>query len=91
MVGVAAIVLTFQTLLATFSEKFIKEGTTLERLATDSCVQEATSLEGKFDVIIASHLLKKHVTQSFVRLDTLPTALISPSFLTARRLGQSDG
>ena len=41
--------------------------------------------EGLFDVIIAAHLLqsviKNHVTQSFVRLDTLPTPLISPSFL----------
>jgi hypothetical protein len=61
-------------------------GSTLERIATDPCIQEATSPEGKFTIIIASHLLqsviKKHVTQSFVRLDTLPTPLISPSFLT---------
>lgn len=35
MVGVAEMVLSFQTLLSTFSEWFIEECTALERLATD--------------------------------------------------------
>ena len=64
--GVAKIVLSFQTLLSTFSQGFIQEGTTLERIATDPCIQEATSPEGRFAVIIASHLpqsvIQKHVT-----------------------------
>jgi hypothetical protein len=96
MVRVAEIVLSFQTLLSTFSEAFVKEGTTLERIATDPCIQEAISPEGKFTEVVSSHLLqsviKKHVTQSFVRLDTLPTPLISPTFLTAsKHLRPSDG
>ena len=52
MVGVAEIVLSFQTLLSTFKEGFVKEGTPLERITTNSCIQEATSQEGKFNVII---------------------------------------
>jgi hypothetical protein len=84
---VAEIVLSFQTLLSTFNEGFVKEGTKLKRKSTDPCIQEATSPKGKFAVIIASHLLqsviKKHVTQSFVRLASLPTLLISPPFITA--------
>jgi hypothetical protein len=87
MVKVVEIVLSFQTLLSTFSNAFVTEGITLERIATDPCKEEAISPEGTFAVIIASHLLQsvmmKHVTQSFVRLDTLPTPLISPPFLTA--------
>ena len=87
MVKVAEIVLSFQTLLSTFSNEFVTEGITLERIATDPCIQKATSPEGKSAVIIASHLLqsviKKHVTQIFVRLDILPMPLISPPFLTA--------
>ena len=43
-VRIAEIVLSFQTLLSTFSG-FVREGTTLERLARDPCIQEATSPE----------------------------------------------
>jgi hypothetical protein len=78
-----------EKVLSTFRNEFVTEGITLERIATDPCIQEATLPEGKFAVIIASHLLqsviKKHVTQSFVRLETLPTPLISPTFLTASK------
>lgn len=41
IITVAEIVLQFQTLKATYGDGFTDEGTTIERVATDPCIQEA--------------------------------------------------
>lgn len=82
-ITVAEIVVSFQTLIATYGD----EGTTIERVATDPCIQEAVFPEKKLAVVVAAHLLqgtiREHVTQRYVELDTLSTPLLSPPYQRA--------
>ena len=88
MVKVAEIVLSFQTLLSTFRNEFVTEGITLESTATDPCIKDTTSPEGKFAVIIASHLLQSAIKKrdsEFCTIGYSSNATNLPPFLTASK------